>query len=99
MTLKARLNSLNENALAAHVISVASVGLASLLVYLIFRLCELLVEWMSGGLPLDEPGPANLLRLALSWGGAITAGATALIASYFEVRTLLRRLQRTQGQQ
>jgi len=88
-----RLSRLFENALAAHVISVGSLILASVAVFVLFRLGEWAVETVNRGLPLEDPAPSNFLRWALSWGGAVITAATAIVASYYEVRTLAGRLK------
>ena len=86
------VSHIGDHALAAHVISVASLVLTSVAVFCIFRVGEWMVESVNTGVPLRDPGPSNFLRAALSWGGAIVTVATAGAASYFEVRTLVRRL-------
>jgi hypothetical protein len=79
--------------LGAHVLSVASLVLASFAVFILFRLGEWAVDAVNEKLPLDDPTPSDFLRWALSWGGAVITAATAMAASYFEVRTLVARLR------
>jgi uncharacterized membrane protein YdjX (TVP38/TMEM64 family) len=93
VTSTERLRRLSESPLGAHVISVASLVLASVAVFMLFRFGEWAVETVNHNLPLEDPAPSDFLRWALSWGGAIITAATAMTASYYEVRTLIARLK------
>ena len=73
-----------------YVIGVAKGGAAGLVLYALFLAGELVVEFLSTKLSVASSGPAMFLRLALSWGGALTSAATWAVVSYSELRELVR---------
>ena len=74
--------------------SEAWAGLAGIVVYGLFRGGAYLAYKITEALPLHDPEPAKFLEALLSWGAAISAGATFCVISMYQLAILLKRLYR-----
>ena len=73
-------------------ISEAWAGLAGVTIYVLFRLGAYLTQYITDVLPLDDTAPAKFLESVLSWGAALSAAATFVVITIYQLLVLLRRL-------
>ena len=67
-------------------------GLAGVTVYAIFRFGAFATQYVTDLLPLHSRSPALFLELTLSWGAALSASATFIIISLYQLAVLVKRL-------
>jgi hypothetical protein len=74
-------------------ISEASAGLTSVVVYLFFRAASYATQFVTQYLPLHDRAPSDFLELVLSWGAALSASATFVIVTVYQLLVLIKRLR------
>lgn len=67
-------------------------GLTGVSVYALFRVAAYLSQLVTNLVPLSDKGPGIFLESTLSWGGAMSAAATFLIITLYQVAVLIKRL-------
>jgi hypothetical protein len=67
-------------------------GLAGVMIYAIFRGGAYATQYVTELLPLHTKAPALFLELTLSWGASISASATFIIISLYQLAVLVKRL-------
>lgn len=89
---------IDNNPYLHFMISEGWAGAAGAAVYVSFHVASWFIEWISGAMPLHDKTPAAFLELVLSWGGSISAAATFVIVSAYQLFALLRRVVRSMKQ-
>jgi hypothetical protein len=74
------------------VISEAWAALAGVAIYAIIRLAAYATQFITDLLPLNDKAPPLFLETTLSWGAVISASATFLIISAYQLAVLAKRL-------
>jgi hypothetical protein len=87
------LDSITEHPYAHFIISEAWAAIAGVAVYSFFHLGGYFTEQVSGIFPINDKGPESFLVSILSWGGALSASATFVIVSSYQIVILIRRLR------
>jgi hypothetical protein len=75
--------------------SEVQLALASISVYALARGVAAAIEYINKAVPLDHnPVPEIFLTTVILWGGAISASATFLLISVYQIGVLFKRLRR-----
>jgi hypothetical protein len=74
------------------VISELWAALTAVAVYALFRLGAYAIQFLTDIMPLHDTSPALFLETTLSWGGALSASATFMIVSVYQLVVLIKRL-------
>jgi hypothetical protein len=69
-------------------------ALTGVMVYGLFRFGAYATQQITDLMPLNDKAPALFLETTLSWGAALSAGATFVIISIYQLVVLVKRLWR-----
>lgn len=67
-------------------------GLASLVVFFLFRLVAYGTEWISYYLPLQSQAASHFVEVVFGWSAALTSTGTFIIISIYQLIILVKRL-------
>lgn len=88
------MDIVKQNPFLHFVVSEIWATVTGITLYALFRIASYVTQWIGFRFPLSHSEPINFLELVLSWGAVLSASATFILITIYQLVILFVRLKK-----